>query len=95
LPTVFSPFESNFTGPITLSIVLGVLYLGFIATALALYLWNRALHVLGAGVTSVFFFAQPVVGALLGWFLLQEKLGVSFLAGGTLILAAVGLTIRE
>jgi drug/metabolite transporter (DMT)-like permease len=82
-------------GPITPSIILGVLYLAFIATALALYLWNRALQILGAGVTSVFFFAQPVAGALLGWLFLHETLGVSFLAGGALILTGVGLTIRE
>lgn len=95
--SLFVPLELavNPPGPITFPIVLGVLYLAFIATALALYLWNRALHILGAGVTSVFFFAQPVAGALLGWFLLHEQLGVSSLAGGALILVAVGLTIRE
>lgn len=94
---LLSPLELAFTplGQITLPIVLGVLYLALIATALALYLWNRALHILGAGVTSIFFFAQPVVGALLGWLFLHETLGVSFLAGGALILLAVTLTTGE
>jgi drug/metabolite transporter (DMT)-like permease len=92
-----APLELAVTplGSITPPIILGVLYLAFIATALALYLWNRALHILGAGVTSVFFFAQPVAGALLGGLFLHEILGINFIAGGVLILAGVGLTIGE
>jgi len=64
-----------------------------VSTALATYLWNKALEILGAGVTSVFFFAQPVAGALLGWLLLHEPIGVNFFVGGPLILAALGLAL--
>ena len=39
----------------------------------------------------MFFFAQPVVGAFLGWLLLGETLGAGFFLGGALIFLGVGL----
>lgn len=66
-----------------------VLYLGVVATAGAFYLWNKGLSLVEAGTGSVFFFLQPVVGALLGWLVLGEKLTASFFTGGGVILLAV------
>ena len=68
---------------------LAVLYLGVVATAGAFFLWNKGLQLVEASVGSVFFFLQPVVGAILGWLILGEHLGASFFVGGTVILAAV------
>ncbi|MBI5879806.1 MAG: DMT family transporter [Chloroflexi bacterium] len=88
-----SPFElaGSPIGDLTPGILLGVLYLAVVSTALAMYLWNKALELLGAGMTSIFFFAQPVAGAALGWLLLGERLDANFFAGGALILLAVAL----
>lgn len=72
-------------GEITLGVIAGVLFLGIISTALAMYLWNMAFATLEAGVASLTFFAQPVVGAALGSFFLGERLTPLFLAGGVLI----------
>ncbi len=72
-------------GEITLGIIGGILFLGIISTALAMYLWNTAFAVLDAGVASLTFFAQPVVGTLLGAFFLQEEITTLFLVGGILI----------
>ncbi|NVN89406.1 MAG: EamA family transporter [Desulfuromonadales bacterium] len=66
-----------------------VLYLGVVATAGAFYLWNKGLSLVEAGTGSVFFFLQPVVGALLGWLVLGEQLTPSFFTGGGVILLAV------
>ncbi len=66
-----------------------VLYLGVVATAGAFYLWNKGLSLVEAGTASVFFFLQPVVGALLGWLILGEQLTASFFTGGSVILLAV------
>ncbi|MDA8412755.1 MAG: EamA family transporter [Desulfobacteraceae bacterium] len=66
-----------------------VLYLGVVATAGAFYFWNKGLSLVEAGTGSVFFFLQPVVGALLGWLVLGEQLTVSFFIGGSVILLAV------
>lgn len=66
-----------------------ILYLGVVATAGAFYFWNKGLSLVEAGTGSVFFFLQPVVGAVLGWLILDEQLTASFFAGGAVILVAV------
>ena len=50
-----------------------------------MYLWNMAFARLEAGVASLTFFAQPVVGAGLGALLLGEQLTGMFFLGGLLI----------
>jgi drug/metabolite transporter (DMT)-like permease len=81
-------------GAITPALVLGVLYLGVISTALAMYLWNKSLSLLDAGVVSLLFFAQPVVGAGLGATLLGEELGLGFWLGALLIGAGLVIAAR-
>jgi drug/metabolite transporter (DMT)-like permease len=80
-------------GPITPAVVAGVLFLGIVCTALAMYLWNRAFALLDAGRASLTFFAQPVVGALLGWLFLGEVITPLFLVGGMLI--GLGLVLAS
>ena len=72
-------------GPASLPILLGVIYLGLVSTALAMYLWNRSLALLEAGLVSLLFFAQPVVGVGLGAVFLGEDLGLAFWVGSALI----------
>ena len=73
------------SGPVTLPLVVGIFYLGLVSTALAMYLWNRSLALLEAGLVSLLFFAQPVVGVSLGALLLGEELPPSFWLGAALI----------
>ena len=72
-------------GTFTLGIFGGILFLGIISTAIAMFLWNFAFARLPAAVASLTFFAQPVVGTLLGWFFLGEKITPLFVLGGVLI----------
>ncbi len=80
-------------GRITLGIIGGVLFLGLIATAVAMVLWNNSFAVLDASIASLTFFAQPVVGAFLGWLFLKEVITPLFLIGGILI--ALGLVVAS
>lgn len=75
--------------------LLAILYLGLASTALAWYLWYKGLEGLPAGVVAVFFFAQPVVGGVLAWLFLGERLGGAFLAGGAVIASGILLAARE
>ncbi len=68
---------------------LGTLYIGVVSTALAFFLWNRGMDLMDAGVGSLFFCFQPIVGSALGWFLLNEQLGMNFFVGAVLILAGL------
>ena len=90
---LFGLFEVNNQGigQITPGIWGGILFLGVISTAVAMFLWNFAFALLPATAASLTFFAQPVVGTLLGWFFLRETITPLFLLGGILI--GIGLVI--
>lgn len=82
-------------GEIGLGVVGGVLFLGIISTALAMVLWNTAFALVDAGLASLTFFAQPVVGTLLGWLFLGERITPLFLLGGLLIGLGLVISSRE
>src|SRR5215216_160705 len=82
-------------GRISLGIVAGILFLGVISTALAMVLWNTAFAFVDASLASLTFFAQPVVGTLLGWLFLGERITPLFLLGGLLIGLGLVISTRE
>lgn len=82
-------------GEINVPVILGVLYLGLVSTALAMYLWNKSLAILEAGMVSLLFFAQPIVGAGLGATMLQEPLTAGFWVGAVLIGAGLLIGSRS
>lgn len=82
-------------GEIGLGVVGGVLFLGIISTALAMVLWNTAFALVDAGLASLTFFAQPVVGTFLGWLFLGETITPLFLFGGFLIGFGLVIASRE
>ena len=91
----FSIWEVNTQGIgiITPGIIGGLLFLGIVSTAIAMFLWNYAFAELPAAVASLTFFAQPVVGTLLGWFFLSEQITSLFILGGVLI--GIGIIIAS
>lgn len=82
-------------GQITLAILGGILFLGIISTAIAMFLWNYAFARLPAAAASLTFFAQPLVGALLGWFFLGEQITALFVLGGVLIGSGILISASE
>ena len=82
-------------GEISLAVVAGVLFIGIISTALAMVLWNTAFTFVAASLASLTFFAQPVVGTLLGAFFLGETITPLFILGGLLIGIGIIIASRE
>lgn len=70
-------------------IILGIIYLGVVSTAGAFFLWNKGMELMDAGIGSLFFFFQPLIGSFLGWLLLKEELDTNFFIGGLFIMAGV------
>lgn len=91
IPPALWEISQQGIGPITPDILGGILFLGIISTAVAMFLWNYAFARLPAALASLTFFAQPLVGSLLGWLLLKEELTGLFIIGGLLI--GLGLMI--
>ncbi|GGL38093.1 membrane protein [Halarchaeum grantii] len=97
----FVPFEYALspgafaTVPLTLPVVGAVIYLGVFSTALAWYCWYKGMEYADASTVAVFFFAQPVVGVLLGVAFLGERLTSGFLVGAVLLAAGTLLVNTE
>jgi drug/metabolite transporter (DMT)-like permease len=92
LPAAAVELTTRSIAPLTVELILGILYLGVISTALAMVLWNRAFALVEAGVASLFFFAQPLVGVLLGA-IRGQPVTPQLLIGGTLIIGGVLLSM--
>jgi drug/metabolite transporter (DMT)-like permease len=82
-------------GEISPGVIGGILFLGVISTALAMVLWNAAFALVDASLASLTFFAQPVVGTLLGWLFLGERITSLFVLGGFLIGLGLIISTRE
>jgi drug/metabolite transporter (DMT)-like permease len=95
LPAAALELSSEKIGEINGWVILGILYLGVISTAGAMWFWNRAFALVEAGTASLFFFAQPLVGAGLGILLLDQDLTWNLLIGAGLIVAGVLITTRQ
>lgn len=80
-------------GTIDGGVILGILYLGVVSTAGAMWFWNQAFTLVDASVASLFFFAQPLVGAVLGVLILGQEMTSNLLIGGVLIGMGVLLSI--
>jgi drug/metabolite transporter (DMT)-like permease len=91
---VFVPGElmSRSVGMVTPGIVLGVLYLGVVSTAIAFALWVYGVAKSGSVLSGIAFFAQPIVGALLGALVLGEALNWAFGLAAVLLFAAALLS---
>src|SRR5512143_2448377 len=94
-PVAAIELQTQTIGVLTLPVVLGILYIGVGSTAIAFFLWNKSFELLDAATASLFFFAQPVVGALLSAIFRNELLGWSFFVGGALILLGALLGMKS
>jgi drug/metabolite transporter (DMT)-like permease len=69
---------------------------GLLCTACTTLLWNWGMTQVPASQAGVLLNMEPLIGSLLGVFLLHETLGTSAYLGGTMILlAALTLTTRQ
>lgn len=95
IPVSIWELSTQGIGVITPGILGGILFLGVVSTAIAMFLWNYAFAELPAAIASLTFFAQPVVGSLLGWFFLHEQITPLFILGGVLIGLGILISSRE
>lgn len=88
--------RKSFELPSDIWVWMGILYIGIVSTSLAFYFWNKGFEYIEASTGSLFFFVQPVVGSLLGAWLLGEKLSANFYLGALFIALGILLsTLRN
>ena len=95
IPSMFIELRSRTIGAIDGGTIVGILYLGVVSTALAMWLWNRAFALIDASVASLFFFAQPLTGAFLGALFLSQPMTPGLWVGGGLIALGVLLSLWD
>ncbi len=93
IPAAAIELQTRPIGTIDFSTILGILYLGVVSTAGAMWLWNRAFALVDASIASLTFFAQPLVGTVLSVILLHQQILPPLIIGGVLIILGVLLSI--
>ncbi len=66
-------------------LVLALFYIAIFPTVIGVVAWNEGVRRLGSSGAMVFYLTLPLYGALLGFLLLGETLGLPHLFGGALI----------
>lgn len=94
IPGAVIELQQRPIGVFTSSTIPGVLYLGVVSTAGAMWLWNRAFALADASVASLFFFAQPLVGAFLSVILLHQAVTPNLWIGSALVAAGLILSLN-
>jgi drug/metabolite transporter (DMT)-like permease len=69
--------------------VIGIVFLGVVATALANWWWQKGVAALGAAKSGMFLYVEPLATTLLAVPLLQESFGVFTAIGGCLVICGV------
>lgn len=93
IPAALMELPNRPIGVINAGVVLDILYLGIVSTAGAMWLWNRSFALVDASVASLFFFAQPLVGAVLSVALLGQEMTLNLWLGALLIGGGVLLSL--
>jgi drug/metabolite transporter (DMT)-like permease len=93
LPLVAAEWAAGHRPAWTGAAILWTLYLGVVLTGLGFLVWNHALRWVPAPRAAIFLNLQPVVGALLGVWLLHEPLTPFTVAGGALVVGGLWLTV--
>jgi drug/metabolite transporter (DMT)-like permease len=78
-------------GPITPMIVVGLLYVGVVASVAAFMAWSVGIGAVGAARGSIFLNLIPIFTAVIAWLTLGDRLGPVQLIGGLLVISGVTL----
>jgi len=80
---------------ITPSIIGGMLYLGIISSGICFMISVKSIHILGPTPTAMFSNFLPITSTFFGWLFLKEAISVMQIIGGTIVIAAGYIVIKE
>lgn len=71
------------------------LFMGLISTGLSYILWNKVLRRVGASLGGLAQLIVPILTAVMGILLLSEKISLSLILGGALILSGIYISVTR
>jgi len=80
-------------GPITPTVIIGLAYVGTLASVAAFMAWSSGISSIGAARGSLFLNLIPVFTPLLAWPALGERPGLNQIVGGLLVISGVTLAL--
>lgn len=94
--TPFYLLESSIDRPVvfTPAIVLALLYIGILASVVALLAWNQAIVLIGPSRTALIYYLIPVFSGIAAWFFLGESIGWVHLFSMLLIVCGILIANR-
>ncbi|WP_143307168.1 DMT family transporter [Chitinophaga vietnamensis] len=95
LPVFFITVAQHGLPPISWKAWAGMAYLGCFSSALAYFLYNRALESLPAAQVGNFLNLNPVIGALIAYLFLKDNITGLQLVGAVLVLTGIWLSNRK
>lgn len=74
--------------------IIGLVYLAVITSVVCIFLSFYAVTVIGATATTIVLFVQPLVGMLLGFFVMDDPITTVLLVGAVCVFASIALSMR-
>jgi drug/metabolite transporter (DMT)-like permease len=78
----------------TPAIVLALLYVGILASVVALLAWNQAIILIGPARTALIYYLIPVFSGIAAWFFLGESIGLVHIFSILLIVCGISIANR-
>ena len=86
-------FKFDLTLFFNLTNLLNLLFLGFIASGICFFMWNKSIKIIGAVKSGVYLYLIPVVTVILSSIILKEPISIYLIIG--VILTILGLIVSE
>lgn len=88
-------WDERMIGDVNLKVVAALLYQALVAASFGFIAWNTLLQRHGAVMLNSFNFLMPIAGVFLGWWLLQEPMGVHIRLSLALVTAGIVVIQRS
>ena len=94
-PFTWLKWEWNILSHLSLSVWMGILFLGIFCSGLAYLFWYSALQKKDSGIVGIYLYLEPLVTLIGAYYLLNEEIQWITLVGGGMILLGVYLATRK
>lgn len=92
---IYNGIDFQISKLVRLNILGSLLFLSLFASVIAFIMWNKAIHLIGSIKTSNFIYLVPLITMISAYLVLSERITLTMIAGGCLILLGVYIGERN